>query len=275
MSNSGNINTAIVFMEKILKYLEQLDLSEVEAKLYMTLLETGPISVRDLANRIEIKRTTTYLYIDHLMKKGLIIKTTTGSKTQVAATQPETGLEHLVHEKVVKAKHIQEKFPAVLQSIDLAFAKTNIGEEAEIKYYKGKLGVRKIYEDALKSKEVRSYFNNETLIAGIPENEMLFMDAFVKNKELKLFEIIQNTPTSQKLYSEFQVNNPNRDRYLCKILPEDVKLSATDILIFEGNVAIINVRNQISGILLQNVDYYNNSKEIFDLIWKGLPDIES
>ena len=45
-------------MEKIVDYLKQLDLSDVEAKLYLTLLQTGPSSVRDLAQTIDIKRTT-------------------------------------------------------------------------------------------------------------------------------------------------------------------------------------------------------------------------
>ncbi|HEX8965543.1 MAG TPA: helix-turn-helix domain-containing protein, partial [Patescibacteria group bacterium] len=59
-------------MNQVLLYLEQLDLSESEAKLYMSLLQTGPISVRDLAIKVGIKRTTAYLYIDLLVEKGLV-----------------------------------------------------------------------------------------------------------------------------------------------------------------------------------------------------------
>jgi len=70
-------------MEKILEYLEQLDLSEIEAKLYLTLLETGPTSVRDIAAAIGIKRTTAYLYVDQLAEKGLITKMVHSSRPQI------------------------------------------------------------------------------------------------------------------------------------------------------------------------------------------------
>lgn len=259
-------------MEKILAYLEQLDLSEIEAKLYLTLLETGPISVRDIANRIKIKRTTTYLYIDQLMQKGLITKVTTGSKTQITATQPETSLEHLVHEKVDKAKLIQGEFPSVLQNIEEAFPKTGDNGEAEIKYYKGKLGVRKIYEDALKSDELRSYFNNEIIKDALEDNTPYFLEAMKINKTIKLYEIVQDSPASREQLITFQEKNPHRDRYFYKFFPKGIMMSASDILIYDNKVAIVNVRNQISGIILHNNDYFKSSKELFDLIWNGLPE---
>ena len=149
-------------MDNIVDYLKQLDLSEVEAKLYLTLLQTGPTSVRDLAQTIDIKRTTTYFYIDQLVEKGLIMKLVKGSKKIVAANEPEN-LKTLVEAKTASAKAVQQGFPEILKSLNNSTPKENNTTDAEIKYYKGKNGVKKIYEDALSSKELRSYVNIEEI----------------------------------------------------------------------------------------------------------------
>lgn len=272
--NRGNIITRVRFMEKILKYLEQLDLSEIEAKLYLRLLETGPVSVRDIANLVNIKRTTTYLYIEQLLQKGLITKVTVGAKTQIAAVQPEAGLEHLVSDKVTKAKTIEQKFPEVLQNIDSVFPEMKGSSESEIKYYKGRLGAKKIYEEALKAEEIRSYVNLTILADKFPENTELFAEAFKQNKDLKIIEIFEDSDLAKEQAHAFKSLILDPDRYLYKFLPKGVLLSAADTLIYDGKVGIINVRNQITGVLIRDGDYYNNSKEIFDLLWKVLPEVK-
>src|ERR1700734_3874837 len=124
-------------METIIDYLKQLDLSDVEAKIYLTLLQTGPVSVRDLAQTINIKRTTAYFYIDQLVDKGLIMKLVKGSKKLVAANEPEN-LQHLVEEKLESAKSVKQGFPDILKALNNSIAQENNANEAEIKYYKGK-----------------------------------------------------------------------------------------------------------------------------------------
>src|ERR1700691_3569790 len=104
-------------MDKIVDYLKQLDLSEIEAKLYLTLLQTGPASVRDLAQTIDIKRTTAYFYIDQLVDKGLIMKLVRGSKKLVAANEPEN-LKSLVEAKLESAKTVQLGFPNILKALN-------------------------------------------------------------------------------------------------------------------------------------------------------------
>src|SRR5216683_4756137 len=122
-------------MDNIVDYLKQLDLSDVEAKLYLTLLQTGPASVRDLAQTIDIKRTTAYFYIDQLVDKGLIMKLVKGSKKLVAANEPEN-LKILVEKKLKNANDVQKKFPDILKALTTSLPKENNSGDAEIKYYR-------------------------------------------------------------------------------------------------------------------------------------------
>ena len=254
-------------MENVVDYLKQLDLSDAEAKLYLTLLRSGPVTVRDLAQTVDIKRTTAYFYIDQLVEKGLILKLVKGSKKLVAANEPEN-LTSLVEKKLKIAQEVQKGFPNILKMLNTSLPKENNANDAELKYYKGKNGVKKIYEEALRAKQLRSYVNLTEIEKIFPENFSLFDNAFRHNKELEMFEIVENSPLAQ----ERSKNSSQNERYLYKIFPKDVKLSSTDILIYDGAISIINFKGSINGLILHNNELYNNFKLLFDFIWNTLPE---
>lgn len=253
-------------MDNVVDYLKQLDLSDVEAKLYLTLLQAGPTSVRDLAQTIAIKRTTTYFYIDQLVEKGLIMKIVKGSKKLVAANEPEN-LKVLVEAKAASAKKVEQDFPKILNLLSTSLPKENGTSDAEIRYYKGKNGVKKIYEDVLKTKELRSYVNIEEIVHAFPENLELFNKALNQNPNMQMYEIVENSPQSKK-YVDFSKNSP---AYHQKLLPKDMQLTAQDILIYDNKVAIINLRGNIHGIILYNLELFDNFKMLFNFTWKMLP----
>ncbi len=253
-------------MDNIVDYLKQLDLSDAEAKLYLTVLKTGPTSVRDLAQTVDIKRTTAYFYIDQLVEKGLIMKLVKGSKKLVAANEPEN-LKILVEEKLKNANEVQQNFPDILKLLNTSLPKEDNPTDAEIKYYKGKNGVGKIYEDALNAKELRSYVNISDVENFFPGNLFSFDKAFEKNKNLKIYEFVEDSPASRK---QVDILSHNKS-YNFKFLPKDIRVSASDILIYDGKVAIINLRDTTTGVIFHNKDYFNISIELFDHMWRTLP----
>jgi sugar-specific transcriptional regulator TrmB len=257
-------------MDNIVDYLKQLDLSDVEAKLYLTLLKSGPTSVRDLAATIDIKRTTTYFYIDQLVEKGLIIKLVRGAKKLVSANEPES-LKPLVEEKLAQAKTVKQDFPTILKTLANSLPQDTDMGNAEVRYYKGANGVRKIYEEALQADELLSYVNITDVENMFPSNINIFDQAFQKNKKLTIREIVEDSPASRNQVKLLTQNA----RYHFKFLPRDVKIAASDILIYNGNVAIISVREHITGVIFHNVDYHNISKELFNFMWRMLPDTKN
>jgi sugar-specific transcriptional regulator TrmB len=252
--------------EKILNYLKKLDLSDLEADIYLNLANSGPISVRDLAKASGIKRTTAYLYIDQLVEKGLAMKIVKSSKKQVAASPPEQ-IQQIIQEKLTTIQSLQKNYPDILKTLNTMSPQPN-PVEAEIKYFKGVNSIKTIYEEALKSKELRSYANLAIMEKVFPENLYIFTNGFRKNLDLKIYEIVEDSASSRK-QTQFSSKN---NRYFYKFLPSDIKLSATDILIYDNKVAIINVQNKITGMIIKNPEYYINSKQLFDLNWRMLPD---
>jgi sugar-specific transcriptional regulator TrmB len=252
-------------MDTIIDYLKQLELSEIEAKLYLTLLQSGPISVRDLAANIDIKRTTAYLYIDQLVEKGLVIKIVKGSKKLVTAEEPKA-LEQLVKAKVESAQEVQKHFPDILKTLSTSLPGNIDNGDAEIRYYKGKNGVKKIYEEALQAQEVRSYVNVEEIAKAFPDNYQLLNVAFKSNSDIKIFEICEESPKSRE-----RIKTANKN-HLYKVLPQKMKLTSTDVLIYGDKIAIIDLKGATSGIVLRSVDLSKNFLLLFNFLWDVLPD---
>jgi sugar-specific transcriptional regulator TrmB len=259
-----------IIMDNIVDYLKQLDLSNAEAKIYLMLLKSGPVSIRELAQTVDIKRTTTYFYIDQLVEKGLIVKLVRGSKKVVAANSPED-LKILVEEKLKNALAVQHAFPKILHMITASLPQAEHTFDSEIRNYKGKNGVKKLYAQALKAKELRSLVNIEEILSAFPENPDLFDEAVNHNPGMIMYEIVVQSPEAVARMKQATGRTKN---YYFKFLPANMDIRSTDILIYDGNVSFIEIKNQTNAVTLHSKELYNNFILLFDYIWQTLPDPE-
>ena len=260
-------------MKEIVTYLKHLNLSESESKLYLTLLRTGPISVRDLAVMTDIKRTTAYIYIEQLIDKGLVIKVVRGTQKQVAANSPEN-LESLVQQQVTSAKETFSQFSHVLSLITSTMPDKTEGEDMEITYIKGIAGIYNIYQEAMAGSEFRLHVNLALLKTLLyPNNVGLGYDLFEKgiraNKKLRIYEIISSTAEESKDFTLEETHK--KGRYYYKFMPPKAGLTSPAILLYKNKVVIINGKDVPHAYVLHHKDYYENSVKLFDFIWDVLP----
>ena len=61
-------------MNEIIESLQKIGLSDKEAKVYIALLKIGDATVKDISSEANLKRPTTYLILEELRQKGLILK---------------------------------------------------------------------------------------------------------------------------------------------------------------------------------------------------------
>ncbi len=256
-------------MKNIINYLKQLGFSEVESKLYLLLLKSGSITVAELAEKAKINRTATYSHINALLEKGIIAKVK-GNANKIAANPPEH-LHNLVEQQAIRIGALQEKLPTIISSLNASLLPTQTNLKPETKHYRGKDGVKAIYQEILKAEKIRAYFNPGDLHKVFPGNIKLCSEALSHNPKMKVFEIAED---NQEARSCIEYSRKIEERHFWKLLPPDIKLTANDILIYEGKVAIINIRDRqnITGVVLTNRDYYNNSVQLFYLLWRFLPE---
>lgn len=254
-------------MRKIIEYLEKLDFSKNEAKIYITLLKNGSLTVSELAQKAKFNRTATYGYVNLLTEKGVIAKSK-GESNKVLANPPEH-LHYLVDERLSSAKKLQEELYPVVTTLNANFMKSAMTNNSEMKYFKGRTGIRAIYDDCLKANKIRSYFNPKETINLLPENLGLFERIIAKRPGMEIYELAEDSVESRERARKIFPC----PRLYWKFLPKDVKLTSNDILIYDGKVAIVNLIDEdtLSGFILRNQDYYNNSVQLFDLLWRLLP----
>lgn len=262
-------------MDKISSYLQQLDLSEIEAQLYLTLLQTGPSSIRELAEITKMKRTTAYFYIDQLGEKGLAIKLVKGSRKLVAANEPEN-LENLVEKKLAAAQETKNELNQIFSLIDKKMPEEKKFDKSDIRHYKGRLAMKKLYDDFLTGKELRIYANLSKLEKLLAKSDFIlpydiFERGLEKNKELQIYEIIADEPGT---IDQFEVEETSQkdNRYQYKYLPADIGLTSPGIAFYKDKVAIISGTNAPYITIVEDADYYDNSVKLFDFIWNVLPE---
>ena len=80
------------------KVLTEIGLTKLEAKAYLALLSLGSSTALPIARKANIKRTSIYNFIDHLIDIGLVSKTTKNSRAIFVAEPPER-LANILEEK--------------------------------------------------------------------------------------------------------------------------------------------------------------------------------
>jgi sugar-specific transcriptional regulator TrmB len=247
------------------EFLAEFELSDREVAIYITLLQTGPNTIMNLARETGIKRSTTHNNVEELIKKGLVSQTNYGERRMVVAESPDK-LQFLLDQKKFKVQKLEKNLPSVIDQINSMVPESDARNEVEVKYYDGNSGIELIYEEALSAKELRSYANVEKILEAFPDNESKFTEYHAKNSELKLWEIVEDSKASRKYAEKFA----EKKRYNYKFTTNAIALSAIDVLIYDGKVGIINIKDGLTGIVITNEEYYENSKAIFDFIWSIL-----
>src|SRR3989344_7022794 len=113
------------------KYLQDLGLTDKEAAVYLALLQVDGATALDLSKKTKINRSTVYVVIESLSKKGLVSETTIGKKTQFQAEPPErleTYLEYKKTQFEEQSRRIKDVLPEI-KSIQ-----RGTGERPVVKY---------------------------------------------------------------------------------------------------------------------------------------------
>jgi sugar-specific transcriptional regulator TrmB len=119
--------------------LHHAGLTENESKVYVTLLELGPSHAGLISRKSGLHRRVVYDTIEMLIQKGLIGYIMKNNVKLFQASNPERVLE-LIKEK---EQYVNEIMPQMLS----LFSKTK--EKEETNFYKGKNGLKTVFEDQL------------------------------------------------------------------------------------------------------------------------------
>lgn len=234
-----------------------LGLSEKEADIYLTLLSMGSSTIDALAKETKIKRSTVYVQLKTLLKKGLIGSRKEGKIVQFVAESPNNlkrVLEQYLVEIEKKKAQAESLIPVLLNQF------VDKGARPSVRVFEGKAGLLEMRNEVLRMRG-KEYF----AVSSIDETKKIFTQ-----KELNLFsqERIKKGIKARLLYTSTDPGDT------LVIRPEEVKRVdkksfdfTTDIYIFDNKVAFTSTADSIVGVIIESAPVAHTMRSLFKLAW--------
>ena len=245
----------------MIRELQDLGLSEKEAKVYLAALEIGRATADQLAKQAKIVRPTAYVQIKSLMEKGLMSTYEKGKKTYFAPESPEALRRVLDQEK--ERVHTQENELTRLLP-DLARMFEGAGERPVVRFFEGKEGITAMRQETLnlsEDEEIRLIYSLDELATVYTLPELAAYTSQRAEKRIRVRSIYTKrggplpkgdiTPLSERRY----------------ITPERMPLRS-DFLMYRDKVGIMALSGKIFGVSIESKEIAESFRSLFDLIWE-------
>lgn len=236
--------------DNIKEHIRKAGLTENESKVYIALLEYGPNQAGAISRKSGLHRRVVYDTTDMLIKKGLIGYIQKNNKKVFQASNPKRILE-IIKEK---EESINELMPEMLA----LYSQTQNKEETN--FYKGKNGLKTVFEDQLAEKK-------EILILGASQLAYEMMKFY--------FHWFDKRRIENKMKTKIIFNQNTKER-IPKIPLSEIKFfpekysSPLAINIYGEKVAIILwSKENPFAIVIKNKEISEGYKKHFELIWKN------
>ncbi|MEI8223970.1 MAG: helix-turn-helix domain-containing protein [bacterium] len=240
-----------------IEVLNDIGLSENEARVYLACLGVGPTTAINIARMTEIKRPTVYTIIDSLKARGLMSIEVRGFKKKFVAERPEK-LEEVLELKKSKFKKLLPELQALQNAQD---------DGGFIKYFEGMEGIKSIYESMIrdiKPKEDYSVIGNMDKL--LPLDQKFFEDFFDRRAKLNInLRILVQRNKGGEWFKKYEKNMNAKVKYL----PESTKLS-TNLVMIPRRMLIHELTEPIKGIVIENKRTIDMQREMFEIMWDSI-----
>ena len=236
-------------MKEILK---KLGLTNNEVEIYITLLNSGELSVNEIGSKSGLHRQVCYDALDRLLEKGFVSFITKSNKKFFKALNPEKILDYL-EEKKLEVNSILPQLSALYQSET---------QETEVEVIKGKTVFRTIYNDIINTiKKTKQ----PMLALGVDEDKYLETDEIgIKQyiNKLKKHNLKEKLLTKESSTTFFE--GPQSEY---RLIPDKL-FNPNTTHIYGNKVAFIIWGTPMNGIIIKNKEVAYANRNYFEMLWK-------
>jgi sugar-specific transcriptional regulator TrmB len=238
--------------------LKEFGLTDNEIKLYLKLLELGSATSGELMKELRFYSKTIYELLDKLIDKGLVSFVIKANTKYFEAENPEKFLD-IISEEEKELKTKEENIKKIIPELVLKRKLSKEPQEATI--YKGKRGMKSVFEDMLKQKgEILVFGGGGKFKAALgPYSELWHKKRKKAGIKLRLLwnKKLRNKKKDLEEYKLLQV----------KFLPEEFENPAPAI-IYKDKVAITVWSEQPIATLIRSKDVAKSHRSYFNTLWK-------
>lgn len=251
----------------LLDDLQNLGLSEKEARIYLAALELGTDTVQHIAKKAGVKRVTTYVILQSLLRKGLASKIDKGKKTLFVAEEPER-LLRFVDQQLKNLELKKNSISGVLSRLKLIY---NVKSDKPIvRFYEGAEGVDALMDEFIKE------FGSERKKSSSDKDKIY---------------LAYSRDLLEKFFSKEQRERGRRERLSARIealplynwkkptenfaLSKGTKLSAErfpfpcDIAVYKDKIRLISLTNTPTAVLIIDKHLAEGLRSLFRLAHEG------
>lgn len=250
--------------------LQKIGLSEKDSQVYLACLELGTQPASVIARKAGLKRPTTYLILEELLKKGLASEYTGSNVKYFTAVSPEYLLNYIEKQRRELTSHQRELEQFLPQFISLS---NPYSLSPKVRFYEGMAGIEKVMNDTLTSTEkLRCYSTMDAWFARPDTKEYIMWYAKQRvEKKISINSINTDTSISRKYIEEdYPIANTNRELSHFRWLPKDIQVFSNEINIYDNKVSIACLgKNELLGIIIESESIAQTQKSIFEVAWRS------
>lgn len=237
--------------------LASLGLSERESRVYLSLLNLGPTTTSKLIRKTGIASSKIYDVLEKLAQKGLVTHIIKNGKREFHPANPDKIFD-LIKEKESTIKEI-------LPFLHSLYQKT--AEEVQAEIFKGKEGIKAIFEDILKEgKDWYAVGASGKAMFTLPYYMPHFYNRLYQ-KRIKLNILFVDTETTRKQKEEL-----NKFKNIkIKFLPKEIR-NLMVVFVYGSKVVVIPITETVEmaplAILIKSKESAESYKDYFKWLWK-------
>jgi len=232
---------------ELLHHLEQAGLTPVEARVYLALVERGPLLAGELARAAGVHRRLVYDATERLLTKGLVGHVTKNKRTYFDAVPPERIVE--LHDEK------RQQLAGLSEQLQLKWRSMQARQPTLV--FEGIGGLKSAFEDQLREGHEILIISSSELSSKAMRHYFRWFDERRKKAGVKVRIIFEQGSETVKIPLA-------TIRYLPK---EHIGPSAINI--YGDNVAHVLWSDKPLAIVVRNKEMASGYRKFFEALWKS------
>jgi HTH-type transcriptional regulator, sugar sensing transcriptional regulator len=253
------------------RMFEKLGLKPEEAKIYLSLLQSGPETAGNIAKRAGIKRPSAYVYLERLLASGLVMQAVDRGVKHFAA-EPAEKLKILYQQKIDELRLCESHLDDVLLKIQMQSGLEHY--RPRIKFFEGQEGVQRLLQDCWQYQNIEALtmWPIKSFQEALSEDFLYYHNMMRIKQGITVKAIWENVQTRSM---EAPPHLGSGKDYLreVRLAPPDMKFDM-GYWIYANKAAFVSSRAENFGFMIESAELIQMLKIQHAAIWNISSPIE-
>lgn len=238
--------------------LEQLGLSDKEARIYQACLELGQAKAADLTEYTGINRGTIYDIAKSLFHKGLMGTTQKGRTTYFLPHSPERFVNNM-DSQLKKARELLPEIESIIRTTH---------HRPKMRFYEGKEGLRAIYDETLQcqSKKLLQFVSVKDMLESVGKD---FMQEYIEKRARRHIQLRAINSPEGEIEDKTVVYSSHTDpKYLRETRLAPVSISFPSmVMVCDDSLFLMSTKKENFGFIIDSKEFSDMMRCFFDVLW--------